>query len=65
MRTYAECGREVHVAGFIIHVSCCAFNRNLYGAFFFFSGSAAEGAALPSADPGGQGGVRGLQEGTE
>ena len=46
MRTYAECGREVHVAGFIIHVSCCAFNRDLSGAFFFFSGSAAEGAAL-------------------
>ena len=38
MRTYAECGREVHVAGFIIHVSCCAFNRNLSGAFFFFRG---------------------------
>ena len=47
MRTYAECGREVRVAGFIIHVSRCAFNRNPSGAFFF-SGSAAEGAALPN-----------------
>ena len=64
MRTYAECGREVHVAGFIIHVSCCAFNRKLSGAFFFFFGVGGRGRSpSKSADPERGLGVWGLASG--